>query len=61
MLENVGGLRGPVPSGDPFPPGRPVPTHIIPFDISDKTPTEGEIEAAVRLMRIKRKVINTHL
>ena len=45
----------------PSHPGRPVPTHVIPFDIDDEKTTEGEIEAAVRRLRRNRAGGHTYL
>ena len=59
--EGVGRLCSPIPVENPSPPGRPLPTHITPFDLDDETPTKGEIEAAVRRLRRNRAGGHTHL
>ena len=46
---------------DPYLPGQPVPTHVIPFYIDDKTPTDEKIEGAVRQMRRNRSGGHIHL
>ena len=40
---------------EPSPTGRTIPTHTIPFYIDDETPTEGDIEAALRKMTRNRE------
>ena len=45
----------------PFPPVRPVPTHVTPFDIDEETSTEGDIEAAVIWMGRNRAGRHTHI
>ena len=45
----------------PSPTRTHVPTHMIPFYIDDKRPTEGEIEAAVRRLRRNRVGSNPQL
>ena len=42
----------------PYPPGRPIPTHVTPFSIDDETPPKGEIEEAVR--RMQRNIVDSH-
>ena len=46
---------------DPYPSIRHVPTHVTTFDIDDGTPTEGNIEEAVRSLKMNIVGGNTHM
>ena len=60
--EGFGRLRSPVPAGlSTPPPSRPVPNHVVSFNIDDETPTKGEIEAEVRQLRSNRAGVLTRL
>ena len=39
---------------EPSPTRRPVPIHVVSFQIDDRVLTEAEVEAAVRLLRVNR-------
>ena len=46
---------------DPDPPGRPLATHVEPFQINDEVPSEAEVDAEVRLLHPHKEGGHTHL
>ena len=61
MKTFVGGYATLYQWEDPTPPGRPVPTHVKPFMVNGDVPSEADVEAEERKLRLNKSVGHTHL